>query len=145
MDWSEMVLGVARSSGIQLADRMRTGGSYPWQLDDSSHGGAMAVKGRRRKKVLHRGVLPFIGGRGGWKKVARAADGAVVAAKLWARQSGGSHSLNMVGTGGAVVRTRRLTGGPQRLWIFFQFIQNWLNFKNQNGCIILLQKFLMFA
>jgi hypothetical protein len=68
MDWSEMVLGVARSSGIQLADRRRTGGSYPWQLDDSSHGGAMAVKGRRRKKVLHRGVLPFIGGRGGWKR-----------------------------------------------------------------------------
>jgi hypothetical protein len=30
---------------------------------------------------------------------------------------------------------------PTVLDFFFQFIQNWLNFKNQNGCLILLQKF----
>jgi hypothetical protein len=31
--------------------------------------------------------------------------------------------------------------GPNSFGFFFQFIQNWLNFKNQNGCLILLQKF----
>jgi hypothetical protein len=31
---------------------------------------------------------------------------------------------------GASVRTVRLTGGPHAVLIFFQFIQNWLNFKN---------------
>jgi hypothetical protein len=50
-------------------------------------------------------LLPFIGDRGGWKKAAQAAGGAVVVAKPWARQSGNSHSPNAVGTGGAVVRT----------------------------------------
>jgi hypothetical protein len=62
-------------------------------------------------------VLPFIGGRGGWKKATRATGGAVVAVKLWAWQSGGGHSLNTIGTGGAVVRTGQLTG-PSGLRFF---------------------------
>jgi hypothetical protein len=41
---------------------------------------------------------------------------------------------------GTVVRTGWLTSGPSGLR-FFQFIQNWLNFKTQNGCLNLLQKF----
>jgi hypothetical protein len=31
------------------------------------------------------------------------------------------------------------------LRIFFQFIQNWFNLKNQNGCLILPKKFPIFA
>jgi hypothetical protein len=31
---------------------------------------------------------------------------------------------------GASVQTVGLTGGPHAVLIFFQFIQNWLNFKN---------------
>jgi hypothetical protein len=31
---------------------------------------------------------------------------------------------------GADVRTVRLSSGPNKVLIFFQFIQNWLNFKN---------------
>jgi hypothetical protein len=46
--------------------RGRSGG--PWWLNDGKHNGTVKAKGRRRKKVLHGGVLPFIGGRGGWKK-----------------------------------------------------------------------------
>jgi hypothetical protein len=46
---------------------------------------------------------------------------------------------------GADVRTVRLTGGPHAVLIFLQFIQNWLKFKNSNGCLILLQKFSIFA
>jgi hypothetical protein len=53
------------------------------------------------------------------------------AAKPWVRAMRWSpltksarHSL------GTSVRTVRLTGGPQAVLIFFQFIQNWLNFKN---------------
>jgi hypothetical protein len=45
-------------------------------------------------------------------KAARAASEAVAAAKPWARQSGGGHGPNAVGTGSAVGRIGRLTGGP---------------------------------
>jgi hypothetical protein len=42
----------------------------------------------------------------------------VVVAKPWARQSGDGHGPNAGGMGGAVVQTGRLTGRPQRFWIF---------------------------
>jgi hypothetical protein len=47
------------------------------------------------------------------------------------RQSDGGHGLNVVGIGSAVVCTGQLTSGPSD-FRFFQFIQNWLKFKNQN-------------
>jgi hypothetical protein len=69
----------------------------------------------------------------------------VAAAKPWVQQSGSGRGLNAVGTGSTIVRTGQLTGGLQWFWIFFQFIQNWLKFKNQNGCLILTQKFPNFS
>jgi hypothetical protein len=61
--------------------------------------------------------------------VVHAASGVVAVAKPWVQQNGGGHGPNAVSAGGAVVRTRRLTGGLQRFRIFFQFIQNRLNIK----------------
>jgi hypothetical protein len=37
--------------------------------------------------------------------------------------------------GGIVDRTRRLMGGSQRFWFFFQFIQNCLNLKIKMGAL----------
>jgi hypothetical protein len=68
----------------------------------------------------------------------------VAVVKPWARQSGGSHSRNAVSMGGTFVQIGRLRGGPSG-FRFFQFIQNWLNFKNQIGCLIILQQFPIFA
>jgi hypothetical protein len=75
---------------------------------------------------------------------AQTAGGVVAVVKPWAWENGGGCGLNSVSRGGAVVQTERLTGGPTGYGSFFQFIQNWLNFKNQNGCLILLQKFAIF-
>jgi hypothetical protein len=61
-------------------------------------------------------------------KAARAAAGAVAVVKL----GRGKAAVTAVSTGGAIVQTARLTSGPSG-FRFFQFIQNQLDFKNQNG------------
>jgi hypothetical protein len=43
------------------------GGGSRW-LNDGKHGGAVATKGRRRKKGRSMGVAPFIAGGGGWQR-----------------------------------------------------------------------------
>jgi hypothetical protein len=62
----------------------------------------MAAKGRRRKKVLHGGV-PFIGGRGGWKRAA------------WRREqwvgNGGSEAMGEGKAAAAAVRRRSARSG----------------------------------
>jgi hypothetical protein len=80
-------------------------------------------------------VLPFIGGRGDWKKVAQATGGAVATVKPWALQSDGGRGPNAVGTGGAVVRTVRLTGGAQRFQIFSNLSKIGLNLKTKMGVL----------
>jgi hypothetical protein len=58
-----------------------------------------------------------------------------------ARQSGGNRGLNTVSTGG-----RRCSDRAADEWAptVSDFIQNWLKFKNQNGCFDILQKFPFF-
>jgi hypothetical protein len=84
-----------------------------------------------------RGGVPFIAGGGDWQRRRELRPGRRQWWN-WRQQSRGGHGPNAVGTGGAVVWTGRLTGGPQRFWIFFQFIYNQLKFKIQNGYLNLI-------
>jgi hypothetical protein len=92
--------------------------------------------------VLHRGVCSLLQpteavgkGRRAWR------PGAV---KPRARQSGGGCGMNVVGTGGAVIRTVWLTSGAHTVLYFSQIIQTSSNLKIENGCLTLLQKFPIF-
>jgi hypothetical protein len=70
------------------------------------------------KRVAPLGGAPFIASGGGWQRRRE------LRIEQWRQlchgqgKSGGGHGPNAVGTGGAVVRTGRLTGGPQRFQIF---------------------------
>jgi hypothetical protein len=56
----------------------------------------------------------------------------VAAVKLGARQSGGGgHGMNAVGTGRRRCLDRAADEWASAVSDFFQFIQNWLDFKNQ--------------
>jgi hypothetical protein len=57
---------------------------------------------------------------------------------------GSGRCPDSVGTGGAVVRTGRLMGGPQQFCIFPNY-PNWLKLEIENGCLTLLEKFPKFA
>jgi hypothetical protein len=104
-----------RSSGLQ------------W-LNDGKHGGAVAVKGVEEEEGSLHGGCSFYSRRRRLAKAARAAAGAVAVVKL----GRGKAAATAVSTGGAIVQTARLTSGPSG-FRFFQFIQNQLDFKNQNG------------
>jgi hypothetical protein len=70
------------------------------------------------KGSLHGGGAPFIVGGGGWQRQLEPR------AERWHGEAVGTEKcsgrgLNVVSTGSAVVRTGRLTGGPQWFWIFF--------------------------
>jgi hypothetical protein len=69
-------------------------------------------KRRRRKKDHAAGGAHFIAGGGGWQRRHE-----LRLRRWW--PSGDGYGLNVVSTGGAIVQTGRLTGGPQRFWIFF--------------------------
>jgi hypothetical protein len=97
------------------------------QLHQSDGGGRMG---------LLQGGVPFIAGGGDWQR--RRLWPGRQQWWNWRRQSRDGHGPNAVGTGGAVVWIGRLTGGPQRFWIFFQFIYNQLKFKIQNGYLNLI-------
>jgi hypothetical protein len=102
-----------RSSGLQ------------W-LNDGKHGGAVAVKGVEEEEGSLHGGCSFYSRRRRLAKAARAATGAVV------KVGRDKAAVTAVSTGGAIVQTAWLMSGPSG-FIFFQFIQNQLDFKNQNG------------
>jgi hypothetical protein len=108
------------------------GGGSRW-LNDDKHGGEGGGGGKR--------VTPRGGGcsfYSWWRRLAKAARaviGAVAAAKPWVRQNGGGHGPNAVGTSGAVVRTGRLTGGPQRFWIFSNLSKTGSTLKIKMGAL----------
>jgi hypothetical protein len=94
----------------------RGGGS--WWLNDGKHDGAVAVKGRRRKKGCSWGGCSFYRR---WRRERRSGEtvgGAVAAMKPWARQSGGGHGWNGVGMGGTVVQTGWLMRGAHTVLYF---------------------------
>jgi hypothetical protein len=88
----------------------QVGGSR-W-LNDGKYSGAVVVKGAEEEKGSLHGGCSFYSRWRRLAKAARAAGGAVAAAKPWVWQSSGDHGPNTVGTGGTVVQTGRLMGGP---------------------------------
>jgi hypothetical protein len=81
-------------------------------------------------------------------EAAETMGGEVVAVVSWARQGGSGHYLRAVG----VVRARSahgsdraVDGGHHTVSLLSLNYPNWLNYKNQNVCLNLLQKSPIFA
>jgi hypothetical protein len=118
-------------SGSSEGDR--EGGSRC--LDNGKHGSAMTTKAAEEEKgSLHGGGgAPFVASGGGWQR----------RHELWVERW---HPWSKRGWHGRHrCLDRAADGWAPVVSDFFQFIQNWLKFKNQNGCLILLQKFPIFA
>jgi hypothetical protein len=104
----------------------------------------VAAKGRRRKKVLHGAAALYRSHRrlekGGVSCGRSGGGGEAVSMEKWRwlRSECGRH-------GRPCCSDRAADGWARVVSDFFQFIQNRLNFKNHNQCLILLQKFLIFA
>jgi hypothetical protein len=106
-----------RSSG-RCRGLQRGRGSGSWWLNDSNTTVQWRRWGGGGKMVGHGGGgSSFIAGGGGWQR--RREPRAE-----WWRLGCGQCSL------GADVRTVRQMSGPHAVSIFFEFIQNWFNFKN---------------
>jgi hypothetical protein len=67
------------------------------------------------------------------------------AAVSWARQGGGGHYLRAVRTRPARGSDRAADGRPHMVSLLSLNYPNQLNYKNQNGCLNLLQNYQIFA